>query len=924
MNCGDFRYLIQRRFDVELTSSDDRALLIHLETCESCQKFYHQVQQVIIAAEEMSLADDLLPPQPDSLSSKIFLNIPHQESGILAAVSEFFSHLPFLKSFKKTGVDDSGQNNNKDMEKSLMDPVNGNRLRHLSSSNQGTSAEPTSQVEGLAGGRVMGAWGAWSANQYPDSNNPPLADLVNRADVATDTTTELVDEQRATRSLGEKFSRFTGQTELTGAGSNQPLTLADSIRRRIAEMPKVAPAEVANPDPNDSLEEGSLGGDVDSHYDAAAFGAWGVPHSPDFPKINSDVDLGKMQNNLNNVSAPNSWGKAEGNWNNNRADIPDRQPIDQFASGTQQRGGWIDIGSSDPSVSKPIPSATEESANESSGQPVAEEDLSEIRHWSQEAEQLETGSWQTVELESEQLGTMTSSQSLIPTDAVAPKGANNSGNQWELSIQERSARQGMPGDILPQPAPELFTKPVFMPDPLSEMLSGAPSQMLVEPPSEPLSQLPVPFTPEPAVEIPPKPSAKIPAQPPTDLATRLQNAVQGSSGGPKIYSVVSKHAKSTPAPFISKEVPQSPKEKVQFPMSDAPVMPESTRPTPVNPPIENSHLFHLDDPAIDKLFSENLGIHERSSAVARAAAESATAVSSSPPSLPASPPQPSFSQPQLSPPAVGRQVSSSSPTDSTDKVNNTSQPAPLFAIDDMAIDRIFSQNLGVPKQVDNVPTPLPPPAAPARSPDFASMSTSSQASNLDAASIAPPPREEPAVPPSIARQKITGVDRLDSRAEPIPEGGSGRIAAIGKFLLDNKDLEKIGKITASDLSDRGMRTLSLEAHRELSNLLKQIDSQVGVIGTMIVGHDGLLIANTVPPEMEAESLSKWAQAIYMGTAQVIEQLGNERVRQIVSQTERGYLIIANFGAGLLISCTNPLKIDHLLPLMRTITQLVAA
>src|SRR5580700_22666 len=97
MNCGDFRYLIQRRFDVELSSLDDRALLIHLETCESCQRFYHQVQQVIIAAEEMSLPEDLLPQQPELLSNKIFQNIPHYESGILALVSDFLSRLAFLK-----------------------------------------------------------------------------------------------------------------------------------------------------------------------------------------------------------------------------------------------------------------------------------------------------------------------------------------------------------------------------------------------------------------------------------------------------------------------------------------------------------------------------------------------------------------------------------------------------------------------------------------------------------------------------------------------------------------------------------------------------------------------------------------------------------------------------------------------------------
>jgi len=82
MNCGDFRYLIQRRFDVELSPQDDRALLIHLETCDSCQKFYHQVQQVIIAAEELELSEDLLPEKPQSLLSNIVEQIPQEKLGL--------------------------------------------------------------------------------------------------------------------------------------------------------------------------------------------------------------------------------------------------------------------------------------------------------------------------------------------------------------------------------------------------------------------------------------------------------------------------------------------------------------------------------------------------------------------------------------------------------------------------------------------------------------------------------------------------------------------------------------------------------------------------------------------------------------------------------------------------------------------------
>jgi len=98
----------------------------------------------------------------------------------------------------------------------------------------------------------------------------------------------------------------------------------------------------------------------------------------------------------------------------------------------------------------------------------------------------------------------------------------------------------------------------------------------------------------------------------------------------------------------------------------------------------------------------------------------------------------------------------------------------------------------------------------------------------------------------------------------------------------------------------------------------------GVTGTVIVGHDGLLIANTMTQETDAESLGVWALGVYMGTSHVIEKLGDDHVRQIVSQTNQGYLIIANFDAGLLITLTNPIRLDSLLPLMRTITQLVAA
>jgi hypothetical protein len=52
-------------------------------------------------------------------------------------------------------------------------------------------------------------------------------------------------------------------------------------------------------------------------------------------------------------------------------------------------------------------------------------------------------------------------------------------------------------------------------------------------------------------------------------------------------------------------------------------------------------------------------------------------------------------------------------------------------------------------------------------------------------------------------------------------------------------------------------------------------------------------------------------------------MGQERVHQIVSRRPKGYLVIADFGGGLLVTVSDGKDTDTLIPLMRSITQLVA-
>src|ERR1700679_3348263 len=81
MNCARYRFLIQQRFDVEIAPQDDHSLLIHLESCDSCQKFHHQVQQVILASEELPIPEELLPQKLETLARSVIEQLPQPKLG---------------------------------------------------------------------------------------------------------------------------------------------------------------------------------------------------------------------------------------------------------------------------------------------------------------------------------------------------------------------------------------------------------------------------------------------------------------------------------------------------------------------------------------------------------------------------------------------------------------------------------------------------------------------------------------------------------------------------------------------------------------------------------------------------------------------------------------------------------------------------
>ena len=95
--------------------------------------------------------------------------------------------------------------------------------------------------------------------------------------------------------------------------------------------------------------------------------------------------------------------------------------------------------------------------------------------------------------------------------------------------------------------------------------------------------------------------------------------------------------------------------------------------------------------------------------------------------------------------------------------------------------------------------------------------------------------------------------------------------------------------------------MTSRAKDELKTLLNQLDKQKGILGSVVIGHDGQLFASTFPYAHDAESIGISMLGLFMNTENFLRRMGQERVYQIVTQTKQGHVVIADFGRGLLVT-----------------------
>jgi len=150
--------------------------------------------------------------------------------------------------------------------------------------------------------------------------------------------------------------------------------------------------------------------------------------------------------------------------------------------------------------------------------------------------------------------------------------------------------------------------------------------------------------------------------------------------------------------------------------------------------------------------------------------------------------------------------------------------------------------------------------------------------------------EETVINPVTKNLEVREFGRLATKklADPDPAAPVGTMKTIGKLLLDVGAIENIIKTGEAGPIGSGLtnaRIISAARGEGIKALLGKIDAYEGVTGSLIVGHDGLVIASTLAPELDKDSLGVLSTVLLDSSNLGTVKLDVGKLRQMVLLTQ---------------------------------------
>jgi predicted regulator of Ras-like GTPase activity (Roadblock/LC7/MglB family) len=177
--------------------------------------------------------------------------------------------------------------------------------------------------------------------------------------------------------------------------------------------------------------------------------------------------------------------------------------------------------------------------------------------------------------------------------------------------------------------------------------------------------------------------------------------------------------------------------------------------------------------------------------------------------------------------------------------------------------------------------------------------------------------------PATPVKEIKEFGRLSARVSATAKTNEtpGTMKTIGKLLIDvqavenvirNGETGQIGKNLAS------ARVLSAQRGEGIQMILNKIDAYPGIAGSLIVGHDGLVIASTLKGDMDRDTLGVLSVACLSTSNLGTRKLEIGKLKQMVMITDSTVNVFTDVDVGILAVFMSAVEVDKIDGLLETI------
>jgi predicted regulator of Ras-like GTPase activity (Roadblock/LC7/MglB family) len=149
----------------------------------------------------------------------------------------------------------------------------------------------------------------------------------------------------------------------------------------------------------------------------------------------------------------------------------------------------------------------------------------------------------------------------------------------------------------------------------------------------------------------------------------------------------------------------------------------------------------------------------------------------------------------------------------------------------------------------------------------------------------------------------------------------GTMKTIGKLLIDVPAIENIIKTGETGTIGKNLataRVISSQRGESINALLEKIDAFPGIAGTLIVGHDGLVISSTLKGGKDKDTIGALSVACLGSTNLGTRKLEIGKLKQMVFITDSSITVLTDVEVGILAVLLDNLEINKIDGVLQTI------